>query len=98
MGPSNIQQQRWLKGLSVSALIEVLEVEHSGFKSHLRTTFYHFVFTRCKSRLDSGFASCDSFTVSIRVSLVIRKTSLSVLSVVYLRFESPTKFLYKRRE
>jgi len=81
-----------------SSVLQVFEVGHPGFKSHLRTTFYHFVFTRCKSRSDLGFAWCGSFRVSIRANLVIRKISHSVLSVVYLRFESPTKFLYKRRE
>ena len=78
-------------------MIQVFEVGRPGFKSHPWTTFYHFVFTHCKSRLDSGFGSYSSFMVSIRVSLVIRKNSHSVLSVVYLRFKSRTKFLYKRR-
>ena len=68
-----------------AALIQVFEVGHPGFKSHPRITFYHFVFARCKSRL--GFAPCGSFTVSIRVSLVIRKKSHSGLLKVRIAYK-----------
>ena len=50
---------------SVNAILQIFDVGHSGFKSHLPTTFLHFLFTRFKSRLGLGLASYGSFRVNI---------------------------------